>query len=396
MVTILEGESLVNDASALIAYRFALAAIGTGSFFFWEASLNFLLTVAGGIVVGLCIGYIVVVLHQKIVSHSIISTALTLLTPFISYLSAEQIHASGVLSVVTTGLMMSWKSPEIFSYQTRIRSRAVWDTLIFLLNGFIFILIGLQFPSIVRDLASYKLTDLIYYGLVIGGVTIAVRILWVFAAAYSPLARSQQKDGNAIGDDGTWKSVLIVAWTGTRGVVSLATALALPVVLNNQAVFPQRSLILFLSFFVIFVTLVVQGLSIPLLIRALGIKIRTDDRLEDRELRLMVTNSVLDFIQGDFPFAMSQPLKAQLKRIYTKQRNFLTGENKTHPGKSSMTTDTRESQELVAKRELFQFQRRLLLSFHKEGVFSQTAIRRLEQELDHAEAQLARQKKRLR
>lgn len=394
VITILEGESLVNDASALIGYRFAIAAIATGSFVLWNAALNFLLIVIGGVVVGTCIGYLLVVLHKRILSHSIISTSLTLLTPFISYLAAERLHTSGVLAVVSTGLIMSWKAPEIFSFQTRIRNRAVWDTLIFLLNGFIFILIGLQLPSILTDLAQYALSDLVYYGLIIGGVTITVRMLWVFAAAYSPIARSRKKSTGP-GDDGsTWKNVLIVAWTGTRGVVSLATALALPMTLNNDAIFPQRSLILFLAFVVIFMTLVVQGLSLPILIKMLGIKIRPDAHHEELELRLLMANGVIDFIQSDLPLAGNEQLKTQLKNHYIGKRDFLSKESAVRSEEhSSGSPKPAESPALSAKKEIHKFQRKLLIGFHKDGFFSQSAIRRLEQELDHEEQQLARYKK---
>jgi len=393
VITILEGESLVNDASALIAYRFAIAAIGTGSFVVWNTGFNFLLIVVGGILVGACIGYLMVVLHQKIVSHSIISTSLTLLTPFISYLAAERIHTSGILAVVTTGLMMSWKSPEIFSYQTRIRNRAVWDTLIFLLNGFIFILIGLQLPSILSDLVQYKVSDLIYYGLIIASVTIAVRFLWVFSAAYSPIATRSKKNQEQIVDDGTWKNVLVVAWTGTRGVVSLATALALPVTLSNNTIFPQRSLILFLAFVVIFATLVVQGLSLPILVKLLGIKTQPDAHREDRELRLLVANNVIDFIEADFPFALSKQLKTQLMNRYIEKRDALAESAARLKKHSSESPGLIECNEISAKKELQKFQRRLLIGFHKDGSFSQSAIRRLEQELDHDEQQMAGHKK---
>lgn len=156
VTTVLEGESLVNDASALIAYRISISAIGTGTFFFWQASGNFLYIVCGGVLSGMMIGYLIIFIQKMIINNSIISTALTLLTPFIAYIVAERIHASGVLSVVTAGLMMSWRASEIYSYQTRIRKKAVWDTLIFLLNGFVFILIGLQLRHILDDLDHYS------------------------------------------------------------------------------------------------------------------------------------------------------------------------------------------------------------------------------------------------
>ena len=218
VITILEGESLVNDASALIAYRYALAATITGSFVFWRAGLEFLLVAGGGILVGLVIGYILVFIHRKIEHYPIVETSLTLLTPFLAYLSAEYVHTSGILAVVSTGLIISWRSQEIFSYQTRMRTRVVWDTLVFLLNGFIFILIGLQLPGILRQLTNYTLSSLIGYGLMISVATILVRIAWVFSSTWlSRLFGMKKKGGSLEKTDDTWKNVLIVAWTGTPG-----------------------------------------------------------------------------------------------------------------------------------------------------------------------------------
>src|SRR5678809_450300 len=139
VITILEGESLVNDASALIAYRYAVAAVTTGTFIFWKAGLQFLLVAGVGIIIGIVVGYLFVLAHKKIENNPVVETSLTLLTPFVSYLLAEQFHMSGVLAVVSTGLVIAWRSPEVFSYQTRMRTRVVWDTLIFLLHGFVFI-----------------------------------------------------------------------------------------------------------------------------------------------------------------------------------------------------------------------------------------------------------------
>jgi len=388
VITILEGESLVNDASALIAYRFAIAAIGTGAFTFWKAGLNFLIVAGGGVLIGIAIGYLFIIAHKRILNNSIISTSLTLLTPFISYLAAEHMHTSGVLAVVSAGLMISWRAPEIFSYQTRIRNRAVWDTMIFLLNGFIFILIGLRLPLILADLTEYSAGQLITYGLLVSGVTITVRVLWVFGAAYSPITRKH--DGNlekGSDDRETWKNVLIVAWTGTRGVVSLATALALPLTLSNGDSFPHRSLILFLAFVVIFMTLVIQGLSLPLLIKLLGVKPRSNQMDQERELRLLLANSVINFIEHEISIAMNEALKMKIKKRYTEMIHVLSQQATDNTTESPLPSD---SPLVAAQREINRFQRQLLISFHKEGTFNQSTIRRLEQELDHEEQQMGR------
>ncbi|MDB5192848.1 MAG: Na+/H+ antiporter, partial [Segetibacter sp.] len=260
VVTIIEGESLVNDASALIAYRYAVAAVMSGTFVLWQASLEFVGVAAGGIVSGLAVGYTMVFVHKKITDNAVVETSLTLVTPFVAYLLAEHFHTSGVLAVVTAGLFISWRSREVFSSQTRLQTKSVWETVIFLLNGIVFILIGLQMPGIVRNLTTHTVFQLVGYGLLISLVTIVIRIVWVFAGAYHPLFIKRKKSSvNETSDPVSWKNVLIVAWTGTRGVVSLATALALPLTLNTGAAFPKRHSILLLAFIVILVTLVVQG-----------------------------------------------------------------------------------------------------------------------------------------
>jgi CPA1 family monovalent cation:H+ antiporter len=388
VLTILEGESLVNDASALIAYRFAIAAIGTGSFVLLDAGIEFLVLLVGGIAIGLVIGFIFIILHKIIPNNSIIGTSLTLLTPFVAYLTAEHWHTSGVLAVVSTGLLISWRSSEIFSYETRIRNSAVWDTVIFLLNGFIFIIIGLKLPSIFDDLNGYSIDDLIFYGALVTGVTISVRILWVFGASYSLFKRSSKH----LTDEGdNWKNMLIVAWTGTRGVVSLATALALPLTLSNGAEFPQRSLILFLAFVVIFVTLVVQGLSLPVLIKLLNVKSHGHAE-EERDLRLLMATNVISFIEHELSDTVNEQIRMQVKRPFSEITRTLSRELKNDFQRSRVVYP--EGSSLIdAKKEIHQFQRQLLINFHKGGTFNQSTIRRLEQELDYEELQLNRSTK---
>ena len=205
---------------------------------------------------------------------------------------------SGVLAVVTAGLVISRKSPEIFASQARMRTRVVWDTIIFLLNGFIFILIGLQLPSIIKDLGRYPFSTILGYGLIISLVTIIVRIVWVFGGAYwLNFFQKNKKQEPASGiyseTKNTWKNVMVVAWTGTRGVISLAAALALPLVLDDGTAFPKRSSIIFLAFVVIFITLVVQGLTLPFLVRWLKIKPEDNADEEERELQLYLASSTL-------------------------------------------------------------------------------------------------------
>jgi monovalent cation/hydrogen antiporter len=380
VVTILEGESLINDASALIAYKFAIVAIGTGTFVFWQAGLKFLLSVSGGVIAGVLIGFMFSVIHKKITDNSIISASLTLLTPFIAYLTAEHFHFSGVLSVVSTGMVMSWRAPAVFSYQTRIRTKAVWETIIFLINGLIFILIGLQLPSVLKDLQDYSFLDLMRYALMVSVVTILIRILWVFVAAFSPWAKNSALPKNE--NDNTWKNVLIVAWTGTRGVVSLATGLALPLTLTDGTAFPNRSLILFLTCVVIFVTLVIQGMSLPLLIRALGIK-KNVPSSEEEELRLLMVNHVLEYIDNVSPYEVDSAVKNRLRKHYTDLADTLIQKLQT----PAYPQIPKISDYLKAQLKIHSFERDLLIQYHKEGTFTHELLKRIEQELDQQELQ---------
>src|SRR6187401_2385732 len=396
VITILEGESLVNDASALIAYRYAVTAVTTGTFIFWKAGLQFLLVAGVGILIGIVTGYLFVLAHKKIENNPVVETSLTLLTPFVSYLLAEQFHMSGVLAVVSTGLVIAWRSPEVFSYQARMRIRGVWETLVFLLHGFVFILIGLQLPSIIKGLGNYPFSQILGYGLLISVVTIVVRIIWVFAGVSSQTffqKKIKRADDLVASDnqDSTWKNVLVVAWTGTRGVISLAAALALPLVLEDGTAFPKRNSIIFLAFVVIFITLVVQGLSLPLLIRWLKIKPQDNTMEEEKELQLYLATSTLNFIEQDFPIELDNKLQEQLKKRYVLQIDDLTNELRRQ--KKAKRDDEKIKPSLPsdltnAQLEISKFKRELLVRIHKEGEFSDAAIKKVEREMDIDELKL--------
>lgn len=396
VITILEGESLVNDASALIAYRYAVAAVTTGTFVLWQASLQFVLVAGVGILIGIVTGYLFVLVHKKIENNPVVETSLTLLAPYISYLAAEQLHMSGVLAVVSTGLVIAWRAPEVFSYQTRIRTRVVWDTLIFLLHGFVFIMIGLQLPSIIKDLGNYSFPQMLGYGLLISLVTIVVRIIWVFAGAdWQRFSRKKKKNKDSLPADSepdtTWKNVLVVAWTGTRGVISLAAALALPLFLVDGTPFPKRHSIIFLSFVVIFITLVVQGLSLPLLIRWLKIKPQDNTAAEETELQLYIAGTTLHYIEQEFPIPLDNKLQQQLKNKYEQLIHDLTKEMNRRKKANQNDKEIQATQPdalLKARLEISKFQRTLLLKLHKEGEFSDAVIRQVERIMDIDEMKL--------
>ncbi|HLZ17168.1 MAG TPA: Na+/H+ antiporter, partial [Cyclobacteriaceae bacterium] len=294
ITTILEGESLVNDATGLIAYKYGIAAAASGIFIFWLASINFFYVAVIGIVVGLVLGQLFKWIHLITPDNPVNDTTLTFIAPYTAYLLAEQIHVSGVLSVVSCGLFLSWNSAKIFKHQSRLSAWSVWETVIFILNGLIFILIGLQLPVVLRHIHSHSFLTLLFYGVMISVATIVLRLIWVYPGTYLPRwfskgIRKREPRPNL-------RMVTIVAWSGMRGVVSLAAALALPVTLNSTP-FPNRDMIIFLTFSVIFATLVIQGISLPYLVRWLGIKPSEEEQREEQDARLKIVSKVIEHIE---------------------------------------------------------------------------------------------------
>jgi len=390
IITIIEGESLVNDASALIAYRYALGAVLSGSFILWKASLQFILVCAGGIAAGLLVGYILVFAHKKIKDNALVETSLSLLTPYLAYLLAEKFHTSGILAVVTAGILIGWHSREVFSFETRLQTTAVWNVCIFLVNGIVFILIGLQLPELVVGLKSSTLIQLIGYGLIISAVTIIIRIVWVFAGAYHQKLFAGKKSATEDEEPTNWKNVLIVAWTGTRGVVSLATALAVPFTLTNGNDFPKRHSILLLAFTVILVTLVIQGLTLPLLIRLL--KIKSENNLlqkEENELNLAIAESSLRFISNGLPNNVSDEIAERIRRQYEFDYNLLSNKKGNYQQQKDSETQLNSVTQLIqAQIEVVKFKRELLIKFQNEDRFSEEVLTNAERELDIEELRL--------
>src|SRR3954467_2623647 len=251
VVQILEGESLVNDAAALTVYRFAIAAIVSGTFSFPRAMLSFLWIAGAGVAVGLACAYLFVKLypHFKDPQVEILST---FLVGYLAYVAAESMHSSGVLAVVASGLIFGWHAPQLFSATTRLRAGAVWETTIFLLNATVFLAIGLQMPDATAALHTYRRGDLWFWGSALALAVIIIRVIWVFPGTYLPRLLSRRIRERE--PSPSWKAVSVVAWTGLRGVVSLAAAEAVPRSIGGGTPFPHRDLILFFSFFFFFIT----------------------------------------------------------------------------------------------------------------------------------------------
>ncbi len=383
--TILEGESLINDASSLIIYRFALATIITGSFSLGHAMGQFFMVSFMGIVVGLAIANILYVIHRFLPTTPSVDTAITLLSPYFCYLAAEYFHFSGVLSVVSAGLFLSWRSNDIFNYESRIEAFAVWNTLTFILNGVVFVLIGMQLPLIIRNLDGFTLAEAVGFGIAISLLVMVVRMLWIFPGAYLPFLLSKRIRQNEVRPH--WKAVVLGGWSGMRGVVSLAAALALPFATSNTEPFPFRNLILFITFCVILMTLVVQGLSLPLLIRWFKIPDTEDQVGEEKNLRIHLSYSAIEFIESNY--AQEDATRDALHHIKTKYERRI---DQIH--RRMLTADLSRHSEDVFREfnklqlNMINFERREIKVLRRRALFSEEVMRKLEYELDLEEAAL--------
>jgi monovalent cation/hydrogen antiporter len=289
IVVILEGESLLNDATSLVAYRVAIGSLALGSFSIGEGVLQFGWATLGGIAIGLLAALAMVFVHRRLEDPTI-ETTLTLLTPYAIYVPCESLHVSGVLAVVVAGLYLRQRADWLFSSATRLHARSVWENVIFVLNGLTFIFIGLGLRDVVEGIPEGSLAITILYGVVILALVIVLRIAWVFPVAY--LTRTLIPSIGRRDPLPPWSHLWIIAWTGMRGVVSLAAALALPLD------FPQRSWILLVVFVVILGTLVVQSLSLPWMIRVLGVsatgRTHLQQELDARLWALAAANAFLE------------------------------------------------------------------------------------------------------
>lgn len=269
--TILEGESLVNDASALVIYRFAVAAVTGTAFMFWKATLEFFILMVGGLIVGLIISRILAAILTRVYQNIMVSTSFLLLMPFVTYLIAEELGVSGVIAVVTLGLGISRFSKEMFPQATNDQSKSIWDIIIFLLNGLIFILIGLEFPYVIGKIEHALILPYIGYAFIITVATLALRTLRVFGQRRD-LQRAFTTKKRKITEEALldFRTSIIISWSGMRGIVSLAIAIGLPATLDNGTLFPQRDAIIFISVIVVLFSLIGQGLTLPWIVKKLG------------------------------------------------------------------------------------------------------------------------------
>ena len=296
VVTIVEGEALINDATALVAYKVAVAAVLTGTFSAWEAGAQFVYSGIGGAALGLAIGWLIAQVRERL-DDPPVEITIALVSGYAAYLPAEELGLSGVTAAVAIGLYMGSQTSRLTNSTVRMQGDAVWQILVFLLNSFLFVIIGLQLPTILDDLRGedFSATELIIYGGAATATVIVIRLVWTFVFAYLPhWVFHSLRERNPVPKP---RDVAIIAWMGMRGAVSLAAALALPVVTDSGARFDERPLILFVVFCVILGTLVLQGLSLPWLIRLLNVESDDGDVIEqEARARLHAAEAALERI----------------------------------------------------------------------------------------------------
>jgi Na+/H+ antiporter len=377
LLTLLEGESLVNDSSALVAYRIAVAATVGGSFVLWQAGLRFVVGAAAGVAVGLLVGWLAAEVRRRVDAPPA-EIVLSVVTGYAAYLPADRLGVSGVLAAVTAGLYVGWRAPTLASAATRLLGFSFWEVLNYLLNAILFILVGLQLRPILSQLGGQATATLLAWAAVVSAAVIATRLVWQFTVPYlvRALDRRPSQRARRVGA----RERLVSGWSGMRGAVSLAAALALP------QPFPQRELIVFLTFGVILATLVVQGLTLPAMIRRLGVH---GDSIEEREEvrgRLEATKAALQRLDelAAEDWTRDDTIE-RLRAAYDFRRRRL----KARAGK--IEDDGYEDRSLAYQRlvrELLDAQRRTIVRLRNHGTISSDVMHRIERDLDLEDSRL--------
>ncbi|MBO0724544.1 MAG: Na+/H+ antiporter [Blastocatellia bacterium] len=383
IVDVLEGESLINDASALLAFEFGIAMLVRGqSPTVVSGLLRLAYLAVGGVAVGLLIGVTVNWFEHRI-DDGPIEIALSLLTPYATYLAADSLRSSGVLAVVACGLYLSRRSSDFFSPAVRLQTYAVWDSLTFILNGLVFILIGLQLPYVLAEARDHSLRALLMYGALFSAILILLRLVWMFPGArISNFIRRRALHQREPAPPA--RQVFFVGWTGMRGVISLAAAISLPQTLANGVPFTQRQLIIFLTFSVILVTLVLQGLTLAPLARALGLvgvaNLNVEEEEEARRLILETALRHLDKVREDD--------KADFTKVFDDLELHYRDRLATLTEEETDIHSARYGRYIELSRELLQVERRTAIRLRNERRINDELLRQLEREMDLAEARL--------
>ena len=387
IATLVEGEALTNDATALVAYRVALAAVVTGSFEVLDAGLDLVVGVAGGVAIGLAIGWGAVQALRRL-DDPPLSILISVLAGYVAFAVCEGVHASGVLGAVSAGLYLGWRSHEAFDADVRLNAVAFWQVLTFALNAILFILLGLQFPGIVESVSEqFSTLEVIGYGALVSAVVIIVRMAWQFI----PEALEEVfPPAGAITTGTDWRERLVIGWSGMRGAVSLAAALAIPLELDSGAEFATRDLIIYLTVAVILATLVLQGLTLPYLIRALGMQGDRFWAADEAIARLAAAQAALDRLDeveqsGDaVPEVAIERLRELYRARFARCVASLQGDQK-----GAFSTENPLSGYRSLRRDLITREREVLLNLRNEGRTKIDVVRRIERDLDLDEARLS-------
>jgi monovalent cation/hydrogen antiporter len=385
--TIVGGESLINDGSALVAFRVAIAAVVTGTFSVWEAGLDFLLVGGGGIVLGLILAWLILPLWKRVSDPSIF-IALSLLTPYAVYIIAEEVlHVSGILAVVSYGLYRGWRDPSLFpNASTRLQNISFWNMLVFLLESLLFVLVGQQLPSILEGLSEYSVAQVLIYAALVYATLVCVRFLWFFTTPYLHPVFDRLLRNRYLG--APWQERLVMVWSGMRGGVSLAAALAVPLVTDTGEAFPARDLILLLTFSAILLTLVLQGLTLGPLIGWLRLEGDEEaDKLTELKARLEGAHAALERLE--------QLRKAELVSSSAEERMREYNEERIQRYESGLQEggSTQEYTESSAawrnwRRELLAAEREAIVSLRDRGEISPEVMRRIQRDLDLEESRI--------
>lgn len=374
LVSIIEGESLLNDASSLIVFRFALATVITGQFHLQEAAGSFFLVIFMGTLVGLAFGAIFYSIHRWLPTTPGIEIILTLVTPYCMYYFAEHFHFSGVLAVVSGGLLLSSQRHRMLSYRSRLEGVNVWASFVFVLNGLVFMLIGLQLPSIVQQLGDTSLASAIGYGLIISLALIVTRILCTLGA--SVFTRFMSHFITVADNNPGWRNPLVIGWAGMRGVVSLAAALSIPLLINDVQPFPYRNLILFITFIVILVTLVFQGLTLPWLIRKLkptSPQVTIPEQEQEIKIQKKIVHTSLHYLEEKF--GKEWRSNEHLKNLYDRFQIDLKFFSQLLENPGNMQENTLKNFQLIYL-ELLEQQRNALLAMNYKMEYDEDLIRK--------------------
>ncbi|HEX7255666.1 MAG TPA: Na+/H+ antiporter [Gaiellaceae bacterium] len=378
LVALVEGESLVNDGTALVAYRVAVVAVVSGSFSLAASSGSFVLNVVGGILVGLAAGVVLRQVRRRL-DNPPVEITISILSGYFAYLPAHALGVSGILAAVTVGVYMGWHTPELTTSQTRLQGQAVWEILFLVLNALLFALIGLQLPSILDSLAERSTSELLGYAALVTAIVVAVRFAWVLVGAYMPRMMRT-------GDDPPWKGAVVLAWSGMRGAVSLAAALALPLTTDAGSPFPNRDLIVFLTFAVILASLVVQGLTLPALIRWLDLE---DDGLAEKEeakARIRAAEAALARLEElmDEDWVNADTVE-RLRGLYSFRRDRFR--SRFDPESDGAIEDRSVNYQRL-RRELLDAELAAVRRLRREGLIDDEVMRRVQRDLDLEDARL--------